>query len=535
MRRLPLLLALLLCLHAVPSAGAAAGAPTADRDCLRTLAGIDLQTATIPELEQAMAAGQITSLQLVDRYLARIDAYRAYDAVRAVNPDAGEIARRLDAEREAGHVRGPLHGIPVLLKDNVGTKDMPTTAGSIALQGWSPTHDATIAARLREAGAIILGKTNLSEFANWMATGMPNGFSTLGGQVVNAYNGGDPSGSSAGSGVAASLALAAATIGTETSGSILSPSMANSDVGLKTTRGLASRTGIIPLAERFDVPGPMTRTVTDAAAMLTAIAGSDPDDRATDAIPGALANGHDFTQALAPGALQGMVLAYDAGESPSAGSSAGKLYDRALAALRAAGATLVDTDGFDDQGTAGSLAELPAIFPQFHAALDRYLQTTPHQARGAEIRSLADVIAYNAAHADKVPYGQDRLVESFATPGLDAFGEAIADQAIDISHTSIDATLDGAKAVAYVAPDAPYISLGAAAGHPTLVLPLGRPSGTPVAISFLGRRFGEEQLLAAGYAVEQAVKGTRPGAHANRVLPTEVEGGASAPACAAAG
>src|SRR4051812_12289179 len=239
MRRLLPILATALCLLAPSASLAAAGEPVpTDRDCLRYVRGIDLQTVTIPQLEAAMNAKKLTSVQLVDAYLARIKAYDKYDAIRALNPHAVELAAVRDAERRDGRSRGPLQGIPVLLKDNAGTDDMPTTAGSIAMQGAVPRRDATLTARLRNAGAIILGKTNLSEWANWMATGMPNGYSTLGGQVVNAYDGGDPSGSSSGSGVAASLALAAATIGTETSGPILSPGPAHRHVRPQTTPGL---------------------------------------------------------------------------------------------------------------------------------------------------------------------------------------------------------------------------------------------------------------------------------------------------------
>jgi amidase len=517
MRRLTLAALVVAALHAVP-AGAAPGDIVADRDCLRTFHGLDLQRVTIPELQQAMASGEFTSAELVGRYLTRIDAYRASNAIRAINPHAQAIARELDEERADGFVRGPLHGIPVLLKDNVGTTDMPTTAGSIALENWIPTADAVLTQKLREAGAVILGKTNLSEFANWMATGMPNGFSTLGGQVHNAYDGGDPSGSSSGSGVAASLALAAATIGTETSGSILSPSLASSDVGLKTTRGIVSRTGIIPLAERFDVPGPIVRNVTDAAVMLSAIAGHDTDDHATDAIPPSIAGGHDFTADL-DGDLTGLTFAYD-GSDPSPMQTA---YAKALQALKDHGATLVDTGGFGDEATAYSLTELPDIFPQFHAGLDHYLQTTPHQERGVQIGSLGDIVAYNTVHADKVPYGQDKLIESFAAPGVDALGEALSDQTVALSHQAIEDLLDSASAVAFVSPDAPYIGLGAAAGHPTIVVPMGRPGGSNASIGFLGRRFAEPEILDAARVAERAA--------GRRVLPTQVEGGAAPAYC----
>src|SRR4051794_40123836 len=358
MRRLLPVLVTAVCLLAPTASLAAAGEPVpTDRDCLRYVRGIDLQTVTIPQLEAAMNARKLTSVQLVEAYLARIKAYDSYNAVRALNPHARELAAVRDAERRAGRSRGPLQGIPVLLKDNVGTDDMPTTAGSIAMQGAVPRRDATLTARLRRAGAIILGKTNLSEWANWMATGMPNGYSTLGGQVVNAYDGGDPSGSSSGSGVGASLALAAATIGTETSGSILSPSLANSDVGLKPTRGIDSRAGIIPLAERFDVPGPIARDVTDAAVMMGALAGFDPDDPATAEADSHLPPGGDFTRGLGPNALQGVRIAYSPNDIPS--GDEGTLWQATLDKARKLGATLVPADGLDDD-TDATVLELPA-------------------------------------------------------------------------------------------------------------------------------------------------------------------------------
>src|SRR4051794_10517250 len=274
MRRLLAVLAAtlaVLVLHVVPSAGA---------DCARSLRGVDLQTATIPQLQQAMSTGRFSSADLVDAYLARIAAYPKLNAIRDLAAGARAQAAERDGERATGLVRGPLHGIPILLKDNIGTAGEPTTAGSIALEGVVPKHDATVTQRLQDAGAIILGKANLSEFAGWVDLSMPPGYSSLGGQVVNAYNFGDPSGSSAGSGVAASMALATGTLGTETSGSILSPSSANSDVGVKTTLGLVSRYGILPLSPSFDVPGPIVRSVTDAAVLLGALAGPDPQDPA---------------------------------------------------------------------------------------------------------------------------------------------------------------------------------------------------------------------------------------------------------------
>ena len=291
----------------VPPAGETAGPAGSPRsDCRARVAGLDLQTASFTDLQKAMAAGRLTSRQLTSAYLARISAYDGpTNSMRAINPHALADAARLDAERRAGHVRGPLHGLPIVLKDNIGTTDLPTTAGSIALEGSVPKQDAFLTERLRKAGAVILGKTNLSEIANWVDLSRPNGYSSLGGQVKNGYTLGDPSGSSSGSGVAGSMAFAAGAFGSETSGSILSPSDVNGLVGVKPTRGLISRAGVIPLAEGFDTAGPMTRSVADAAALLTAVAGTDARDPAT---AEAATHVTDYAKASRPGSLKGVRL-----------------------------------------------------------------------------------------------------------------------------------------------------------------------------------------------------------------------------------
>jgi len=279
-------------LLALPTGGTAQPTP-AQRDCLRALGGIDLQTVTIPQLQAAMADGRITSADLVRAFQARIAAYDQagpkLNSVREVNPRALAQADELDAERRAGHVRGPLHGIPIMLKDNIDTVDEPTTAGSIALEGSMPVRDATVVERLRRAGAVILGKLNLSEFAQWISLNNPNGYSSLGGQVLNAYDvNADPGGSSSGSGVAATMAFASVTLGSETSLSILSPAKESSVVAVKTTVGMVSRAGVLPLAPDFDTVGPLARNVTDAATVLGVIAGPDPRDAKTAGAAGRL-------------------------------------------------------------------------------------------------------------------------------------------------------------------------------------------------------------------------------------------------------
>jgi amidase len=525
MRSLLVVLTLTAALSLLPTASPAApGDPIpTDRDCLRYVRGIDLQTTTIPALQSDMQGGRLTSVELVEAYLARIQAYSQFDAIRALNPHALAQAAAADQERSAGHSHGLLQGIPVLLKDNVGTDDMPTTAGSIALEGAVPRRDATITARLRAAGAIILGKTNMSEWANWMATGMPNGYSSLGGQVVNAYDGGDPSGSSSGSAVGTSLAFAAATIGTETSGSILSPSLANSDVGLKPTRGIDSRTGIIPLAEGFDVPGPIVRNVTDAAVVMGAIAGFDPDDPATAQADSNLPPNGDFAAGLGPNALRGTRLAYSLNDASNLSGAGAALWQQTLARLQSLGATLVPSTGLDNDVDA-TVLELPAIFSEFHADLDHYLQT--EQRPGATVHSLADVIAISALHPDKAKYGEDRLIESEAAPFYTPIGEAQAQLAIDRAHNEIDQTLDTANAVAFVAPDGAHIGVGAAGGHPQVVVPIGYPGGARMGAAFLGRRYSDPQILDAASALQDATNA--------RVPPTQVQGGATPLSCAAA-
>ncbi len=508
---------LLSCLLAALPAHAAT-----DRDCLRTARGVDLQAATIDDLRTALAAGALTSTDLVDAYTARIAAFdrdgSKLNSVRDVNPHARADAAALDAERAQGHIRGPLHGIPILLKDNVGTAGEPTAAGSIALKDNVPPADATLTARLRAAGAVILGKTNLSEFANWMATGMPNGYSTLGGQVHNAYDGGDPSGSSAGSGVAGSMALAAATIGTETSGSILSPSLANSLVGLKPTLGLVSRHGVIPLSPQFDTPGPMARNVSDAAHLLDAIAGPDPDDPITAASAGKVPPA-GYAAALRPDALKGVKLAYSTSDTP--GGAAGELWDRTLKHLEDLGATLVPGDGVD-AAIVGSLGETAIIYGDFHWSLDDYLShlTAP----GFPIRSLAQVIVENTNHPDELKYGQDKLIASEAAPGADALAVAQAAPAKSAAAAIIDTALGGADA--FIAPDSATIGAAAVAGYPDMVLPLGYPDGERMGIAFLGARWSEARLLSYAYALEQAT-------HARRA-PTTFAGGARPGDCRAA-
>ena len=365
---------------------------------------IDLERASIPQLRDALNARRITSEELVEAYLERIRALNSngpgLNAVRVLTRDSVEQARQADQDRKKGRARGPMHGIPVLVKDNIDVKGLPTTAGALALADSYPSKDAFLVTRLRAAGAIILGKTNLTEFANFTTNGMPSGYSGLGGQVLNPYDVSQtPSGSSSGSGSAAAAALAAVTIGTETSGSILSPAAANSLVGVKPTVGLVSRTGIIPIAASQDTAGPMTRSVYDAAALLTALTGIDPEDPITSTSSGVV--GTDYTRALSTTALQGKRI----GVASTPTGNQGVLFNEALDVLRAQGATVVPVTV-----TTGGLP--PGILDyEFKRDLNAYLARLPHS---APMNTLDDVVQFNLAHAAEgtIKFGQTQLVTS---------------------------------------------------------------------------------------------------------------------------
>ena len=478
-----------------------------DPDCLVRLRGLNLQTATVLDIQTALADGRLTSRRLVRRYLERIAFFDssgpALNSIRELHPGVLAQARRLDAERERGILRGPLHGIPVVLKDNIGTVDMPTTAGSIALEGSIPLHDAFLTAQLREAGAIILGKANLSEFANWVDPTMPSGYSSLGGQVINPYRFADtPSGSSSGSGVAATMALSTVTVGTETSGSIISPSYANSVVGLKPTLGLISRAGVIPLAESFDTAGPMARTVTDAAILLGAMTGVDPRDPATAPSEGHVPPGADYTPFLHSESLEGARMGFDPDDRP--GGDQGLVWDQALADLEAAGAEIVSIDGLDSTSLAG-LAEIAAIPNEFKSGLNRYLaQETEPTLR---VRTLSDIVAYNEQHPDKVKYGQKWLQISDAQRGDAGDPVAVANReaAVQGSRAAIDRAFSQYELDAVIAPNSTYVNVGAAAGYPTITVPAGytEEGQLPIGLSFTGQAWDEAELLGFAFAYEQ--------------------------------
>jgi len=476
----------------------------------------DLETASIPVLQQALASHRVSSVDLVNAYQVRIRALNsdrpALTAVRALNPDAVRDALRLDVERRLGRVRGPLHGIPVLVKDNIDVAGLPTTAGALALRDSRPRGDAFLVTRLRAAGAVLLGKTNLTEFANFTTAGMPSGYSGLGGQVLNPYDVSQtPSGSSSGSAAAAATALAAVTVGTETSGSILSPAVANSLVGVKPTVGLVSRTGIIPIAASQDTAGPMTRTVYDAAALLTAMTGIDPEDPVTSR--SAPVVGTDYTRALVPTALQGARIGV--ASAPTGGL--GAAFTRALDVLRAQGATVVPV-------TVTTTGLPPSILNyEFKRDLNAYLARLPAD---APMKTLDDVVRFNLAQVSDgaIKFGQTLLVASnnidLTDPVARAEYETNRDTGIALARQRIDSVLQAENLDAIVFAANGSAGIGARAQYPSVAVPIGYDpdNGRPFGMTILGTAFTEAPLLSFAYAYEQAAQAWRPPSQVNPSL-----------------
>jgi len=488
------------------------------------------QEAGIAELQARMTAGELDSVTLTDAYLRRIaELDRAGPTLRSVieiNPAARREAAQRDAERRAGRVRGPLHGMPVLLKDNIGATPMHNTAGSLALKNFRPQRDAFLVQRLREAGAVILGKTNLSEWANFRSTRSTSGWSALGGQTRNPYAlDHNPCGSSSGSAVAVAANLAVAAVGTETDGSIVCPAAINGIVGLKPTVGLVSRDGIIPISFSQDTAGPMARSVADAALLLGAMAGRDESDPATAAMPGRAV--YDYGARLRPDALRGArigVLRNALGDRPEIRP----LLDQAVAVLRAAGATVIETtlpgeDGWEKD-------ELTVLLYEFKHGLNRYFGQwhTP-------VGSLGALIAFNRAHAaQEMPFfAQELLEQADATGSLNdpAYIAARGNARRLAGPEGIDAALRAGRLDALVAPttgaawrttpgqgDAyPGGSYGAAAvaGYPSLSVPMGHADGLPLGLLFMGTAWSEPRLLELGHAYEQLTRARRPPAFAD--------------------
>jgi amidase len=479
---------------------------------------IEPMRATVAELSAALADGRLTSAALTSFYEDRIRALNpALRAVITVSPSAAADASASDAHRSSGDAR-PLEGIPVLVKDNVQTTGMPTTAGSLALLSAQP-EDAFIVRRLREAGAIILGKANLSEWANFRSTHSTSGWSTVGGQCANPYDlRRNPSGSSSGSAVAVSAGLAPLAVGTETDGSIVAPASACGVVGIKPTAGLVSRHGVVPLSVTQDTAGPMAGTVADAAAMLSVLAGVDPQDPAVD-LPSDLANPVDYVSFLDPAALEGARIGIWRAGSGAAGSATAAVLDDAVARLTSLGAVLVDPVELPEVDKIGE-PEFAALRNEFKYGINAYLQ---YLGGDADIPgSLAELIDFNKRNASLVlsRFGQETFEMCEATPGsltdpeyLEARGEAtrLARAALEgpLAAHKLDAILALTSSPAwltdYVLGD--HIVFGTAgpaavAGCPAIAVPFGFVGGLPVGVTLMGARWSEPRLIALAHSLE---------------------------------
>ncbi|HZJ71292.1 MAG TPA: amidase [Planctomycetota bacterium] len=504
------------------SGSAAAGAPRAP--------AADLEEVTLADLQQRLASGQETARSLTEKYLARIASLdRAGPALASVielNPDALSIADALDRERGEKGPRGPLHGIPVLIKDNIATADrMTTTAGSLALEGSLSPQDAFVAHQLRAAGAVVLGKTNLSEWANIRSVHSSSGWSARGGQVRNPYAlDRNPSGSSSGSAVAVASNLCALAVGTETDGSIVSPASANGIVGIKPTLGLVSRTGIVPIAHSQDTAGPMARTVADAAVLLGVLAGADPDDAAT--ADAATKGRRDYGASLDAGGLRGARIGVVRDKLMGHDPQVDRLVEAALDDLRRLGAEVVDPADIPKLGSYDD-GELEVLLYELKADLARYFEWIgPH----SPMHSLADVIAFDTAHAEReMPFfGQDLFELAQAKGPLTdaAYLEALESNRRLAGPEGIDAVMDSLHLDALVAPTTGPAWLtdhvngdsssggsstpAAVAGYPHVTVPAGQVAGLPVGLSFFGRAWSEPTLIRLAYAYEQGTQHRRP-------------------------
>lgn len=482
----------------------------------------DLNEVTIDQLQEKMKSGSMSSKSITKWYVKRIEEIDkngpAINSVIEINPDAISMAEAMDAERKAGKFRGPLHGIPVLIKDNINTGDkMMTTAGSLALVGNKASTDAFIAKQLRNAGAVILGKTNLSEFANFRSSHSTSAWSSRGGQTHCPYIlNRNPSGSSAGSGASVSANLCAAAIGTETNGSIVSPSSTNGLVGLKPTVGLVSRSGIIPISATQDTAGPMTRTVKDAAILLSAIAGIDSMDEVTTKSRGK--SQKDYTTFLDIDGLKGKRLGVEA-SFLKGNAQPIELFNKAIAVLKEKGAIIVEVDLLKSTRLLGE-SSFEVLQYEFKDGLNKYLSNA-----NAPVKSLKEVIEYNKKNEDKaMPYfKQETLISSEAKGGLDSkeYTEALAKSTssrkiIDdlMQQYKLDAicgiTSGPAGCIDIINGDYStgfsFSSPAAMAGYPHITLPMGFIHDLPVGFSFFGSAWSEGLLLKMAYAFEQATK-----------------------------
>ncbi|MEP6496219.1 MAG: amidase [bacterium] len=505
--------------------GTSASPPIAATEPTAQVPVFAFDEATIDDLQSKMRAGTESAASLTKVYLGRIDAIDqrgpAINSVIELNPDAESIALQLDAERKSGKVRGPLHGIPVLIKDNIDTADhMHTTAGSLALADNIAARDSFVAERLRAAGAVIIGKTNLSEWANFRSTHSTSGWSGRGGQTHNPYAlNRTPSGSSSGSGAATAANCCVVAVGTETDGSVTSPAAAAALVGIKPTLGLISRAGIIPIAHSQDTAGPMARTVRDAAILLGVLTGVDPRDAETRASTGHALT--DYTKSLDRDGLRGARIGVARKHYTGYSIETDKLLENAIALMKQHGAVIVDPADIETAGQTDD-SELDLLFYEFKTDLNAYLsQLKPN----VTVRSLADVIAFNTKNASRELrfFGQEIMEQSQKKGPLTEkkYRGELAKNRLLMRDKGIDATMTKFKLDALVAPTqgpaglidlvngdggggGSFTAPAAVAGYPHITVPMGFVRGLPVGISFVGRAWSEATLLKLAYGFEQA-------------------------------
>ncbi len=516
---------------------AALAAPAVSRDLdwtpiarrVRRVKSFELDELSIAQLQELVDRGKASAVSLVKRYLARIEAIDRrgprLSSILELNPDALLLASELDKERLAKGRRGPLHGIPVLIKANIDTHDrMTTTAGSLALKGSIPNRDAFLVERLRAAGAVLLGKTNLSEWANFRGSLSTSGWSGQGGQTRNPYAlNRNPSGSSSGSAVAVSASLCAVAVGTETDGSILSPSSFTGIVGIKPTLGLVSRSGIIPIAHSQDTAGPMARTVSDAAVLLGVLAGTDPADPAS--VQSSAKGQRDYASFLDSDGLRGRRLGIARnffGFHPKVD----ELMEFALLEMKRCGAELIDPVPVPKPPELEA-AEIEVLRYEMKADLNAYLATL---GSNAPVRTLKDIIRFNEEHREQELqcFGQEELLKSEAKGSLrdQAYVEALATCRRLACVEGIDAAITEHHLDAIVAPTSTpahltdwvlgdhglgdSTTLAAVAGYPSITVPAGLVHGLPVGISFFGGAWSEPKLLGIAFGFEQATRARRP-------------------------
>ncbi|TAA71774.1 amidase family protein [Planococcus salinarum] len=468
----------------------------------------NLDEMTFSEMQEEMQAGNISSEELVLMYKENISLRdKNVNALLEINPDALQTAQSLDFERQRKGVRSPLHGIPVLVKDNIETADkMHTSAGSLALENHYALNDAHLVEKLRKAGAVILGKTNMTEWANFMSDKMTNGYSSRGGQVKNPYGAFDAGGSSAGSAAAVAANLAAASIGTETSGSIINPAAQNSLVGLKPTVGMISRRGLIPLSHTQDTAGTLARTVEDAVKVFSVLIGFDPEDPITSLSTDF--EGYDWSVHLKEHGLNNTRLAIAPELFKEISDEQMEMFEQAKEQLKALGAEIIeDVDIGSNQEDLG----FAVLLHEFKADLNAYLAKTE---QSNPIRSLDDVMAFNNAHSDKMlKFGQNLLEQANQLTGMlteREYVEALERNRFLAAEQGINATLKEIVADAILLPQDFGCNVGAAAGFPAITVPFGyTKTHEPFSITFYGMAFSEPKLIEFAYAFEKAVKGRK--------------------------